>query len=89
MEILENNAGIASLSLSVDMGVEEWKRVIDVNPTGVFLCARTATREMIRKNYGKIVNIASIYGAVGDVFHAAPYYASKDAVINPHKSLCH
>jgi gluconate 5-dehydrogenase len=82
LEILVNNAGIASLTASVDMSVEEWKRVIDVNLTGVFLCARTAAREMIKKNYGKIVNIASIYGAVGDIFHAAPYYASKGAVIN-------
>jgi NAD(P)-dependent dehydrogenase (short-subunit alcohol dehydrogenase family) len=82
LEILVNNAGIASLSPSVDMTMEEWKKVIDVNLTGVFLCARTAAREMIKKNYGKIVNIASIYGAVGDIFHAAPYYASKGAVIN-------
>lgn len=82
LEILVNNAGIASLSPSVDMAIEEWKQVIDVNLTGVFLCARTVAREMIKKNYGKIVNIASIYGAVGDIFHAAPYYASKGAVIN-------
>lgn len=82
LEIIVNNAGIASLSPSVDMTLEEWKKVIDVNLTGVFLCARTAAREMIKKGYGKIVNIASIYGAVGDIFHAAPYYASKGAVIN-------
>ncbi len=77
-----NNAGIASLSPSVEMTLEEWKKVIDVNLTGVFLCARTAAREMMKRKYGKIVNIASIYGAVGDIFHAAPYYASKGAVIN-------
>jgi len=82
LEIMVNNAGIASLSPSVDMTLEEWKKVIDVNLTGVFLCARTAAREMIERKYGKIVNIASIYGAVGDIFHAAPYYASKGAVIN-------
>jgi gluconate 5-dehydrogenase len=82
LEIMVNNAGIASLNPSVDMTLEEWKKVIDVNLTGVFLCARTAAREMIKRKYGKIVNIASIYGAVGDIFHAAPYYASKGAVIN-------
>jgi len=82
LEILVNNAGVAALSPSVDMSLEEWKKVIDVNLTGVFLCARTAAREMVKKEYGKIVNIASIYGAVGDVFPAAPYYASKGAVIN-------
>lgn len=87
IEILVNNAGVASLNPSVDMTLEEWRRVIDVNLTGVFLCARAAAREMIKKNYGKIINIASIYGAVGDVFHAAPYYASKGAVINLTRAL--
>jgi len=87
LEILVNNAGIASLSPSVDMSLEEWKKVIDVNLTGVFLCARTAAREMIKKKYGKIVNIASIYGAVGDIYPTAPYYASKGAVINLTRAL--
>ncbi len=82
LEILVNNAGIATMNPSVDMALEEWKKVIDVNLTGAFLCARTAAREMIKRKYGKIVNIASIYGAVGDIFPAAPYYASKAAVIN-------
>jgi len=87
VEILVSNAGIASLSPSVDMSLEEWKKVIDVNLTGVFSCARTTAREMIRKKYGKIVNIASIYGAVGDIFPTAPYYASKGAVINLTRAL--
>lgn len=87
LEIIVNNAGIASISPSTDMSLEEWKKVIDVNLTGVFLCARTAAREMIKKKHGKIVNIASIYGAVGDIFHAAPYYASKGAVINLTRAL--
>lgn len=87
LEIIVNNAGIATLSPSVEMSLDEWKNVIDVNLTAVFLCARTAAREMIKQNYGKIVNIASIYGAVGDIFHAAPYYASKGAVINLTRAL--
>jgi len=87
LEILVNNAGVASLSPSVDMSVDEWKHVLDINLTGVFLCARTAAREMVKKNYGKIVNIASIYGAVGDIFPTAPYYASKGAVINLTRAL--
>lgn len=87
LEILVNNAGIASLSPSVDMPLEEWRKVIDINLTGSFLCARSAAREMIKRKYGKIVNIASIYGAVGDIFHAAPYYASKGAVINLTRAL--
>lgn len=87
LEIIVNNAGIAALSPSVDMPIEEWKKVLDVNLTGVFLCARTAAREMIKEKYGKIVNIASIYGAVGDIFPTAPYYASKGAVINLTRAL--
>jgi len=87
LEILVNNAGVGALSPSVDMLLEEWKKVLDVNLTGVFLCARTAAREMIKKKYGKIVNIASIYGAVGDIFPTAPYYASKGAVINLTRAL--
>jgi len=87
LEILVNNAGIATISPSIDISLSEWKKAIDVNLTGVFLCARTAAREMINRKYGKIVNIASIYGAVGDIFHAAPYYASKGAVINLTRAL--
>ncbi|MCX8182608.1 MAG: glucose 1-dehydrogenase [Candidatus Methanomethyliaceae archaeon] len=87
LEILVNNAGVASLSPSVDISFEEWKKVIDINLTGVFLCARAAAREMLKKRYGKIINIASIYGAVGDVFPTAPYYASKGAVINLTRAL--
>jgi NAD(P)-dependent dehydrogenase (short-subunit alcohol dehydrogenase family) len=87
LEILVNNAGTVCLSPSVDMSLEEWRKVIDVNLTGVFLCARTAAHEMVKKKYGKIVNIASIYGAVGDIFPTAPYYASKGAVINLTRSL--
>jgi len=87
IEILVNNAGIATLNPSVEMSLEEWKKVIDINLTGVFLCARTAALEMIKKKYGKIVNIASIYGAVGDIFPTAPYYASKGAVINLTRAL--
>lgn len=87
LEILVNNAGIATLSPSVELSLEEWQKVVDVNLTGVFLCARTAAREMIKKRYGKIVNIASIYGAVGDIFPAAPYYATESAVINLTRAL--
>ncbi len=87
LEIIVNNAGVASVVPSVDMPLEEWKKVVDTNLTGVFLCARTAAREMVKKKYGKIVNIASIYGATGDVFPVAPYYATKAAVMNLTRAL--
>lgn len=87
LEILVNNAGVASLSPSIDISLEEWKKVLDINLTGVFLCARTAAPEMIKRKSGKIINISSIYGAVGDVFPTAPYYAFKGAVINLTRAL--
>ncbi len=87
LEIIVNNAGVASVVPSVDMPIEEWRKVVDTNLTGVFLCARTAAREMVKKKYGKIVNIASIYGATGDVFPVAPYYATKAAVMNLTRAL--
>jgi NAD(P)-dependent dehydrogenase (short-subunit alcohol dehydrogenase family) len=87
LEILVNNAGTSAISPSVDMTLTDWKRVIDVNLTGVFLCARQAAAAMMKKKYGKIINIASIYGEVGDIFNAAPYYASKGGVVNLTRAL--
>jgi NAD(P)-dependent dehydrogenase (short-subunit alcohol dehydrogenase family) len=87
IEIIINNAGVGCDGPSINMALEEWRKVIDVNLTGVFLCSRVAAHEMMRKNYGKIINIASVYGVVGDNFHIAPYYASKGAVINLTRAL--
>ncbi len=87
LDIIVNNAGVAALSPATDISVEEWNKVVSVNLTGVFLCARTAARQMIKQGGGKVVNIASIYGAVGDVFPASPYYATKGAVINMTRDL--
>ena len=87
LDIIVNNAGVAAMSPTVDISVEEWKKVVDVNLTGVFLCARAAARQMMKQGGGKIINISSIYGAVGDVFPASPYYATKGAVINMTRDL--
>jgi NAD(P)-dependent dehydrogenase (short-subunit alcohol dehydrogenase family) len=87
LDIIVNNAGIAAMSPATEIAIEEWNRVVSVNLTGTFLCARTAARQMMKKGGGKIVNIASIYGAVGDVFPASPYYATKGAVINLTRDL--
>src|SRR6266571_2040254 len=87
LDILVNNAGVAAMSPATEISVEDWNRVVSVNLTGVFLCARTAARQMIKQGKGKVVNISSIYGAVGDVFPASPYYATKGAVINLTRDL--
>lgn len=87
LEIIVNNAGTSAIAPSTDLSLDEWRKVIDVNLTGVFMCARTAAREMMKKRYGKVINIASIYGAVGDIFAACPYYASKGGVVNLTRAL--
>lgn len=87
LDIIVNNAGLASMSPATEVSLEEWNRVVAVNLTGVFLCARTAARQMIKQGSGKVINVASIYGAVGDVFPAAPYYATKGGVINLTRDL--
>ncbi len=88
LDIIVNNAGVAAMSPATDISVDDWNKVVSVNMTGVFLCARTAARQMIKQGSGgKVVNIASVYGAVGDVFPASPYYATKGAVINLTRDL--
>lgn len=87
LDIMINNAGVAALSPATEISLEGWNKVVSINLTGTFLCARTAAKQMIKQGNGKIVNIASIYGAVGDVFPASPYYATKGAVINLTRDL--
>jgi len=79
LDILVNNAGVTAIYPSLELPLEEWKRVLDVNLTGVFLCAQEAAREMIRAKAGGILNIASGYGVVAAPNRAA-YCATKAAV---------
>ena len=87
LDVIVNNAGIAAMSPATEISVDEWNKVVSVNLTGVFLSARTAARQMMKQGGGSVINIASIYGAVGDVFPASPYYATKGAVINMTRDL--
>ena len=79
IDVLVNNAGVSSLHPSLELPLQEWKRVLDINLTGVFLCTQEAARKMIRAGGGVIVNIASIYGLVAAPNRAA-YCATKAAV---------
>jgi NAD(P)-dependent dehydrogenase (short-subunit alcohol dehydrogenase family) len=65
INILVNNAGVLEIEDSVDINLSSWKRVIETNLSGVFLCCREVGKHMIRQNYGKIINIASGYGVRG------------------------
>ena len=60
IDILVNNAGIHRRSMLIDMTVEDWRKVIDVNLSGAFIVGRAVARGMIGRGYGKIINIASI-----------------------------
>jgi len=87
IDILVANAGIAGPNLKVwEYPVEAWQQVIDINLTGVFNCSRAIVPHMIRQNYGRIVNTASIAGKEGNPT-ASAYSASKAGVIALTKSL--
>jgi len=87
IDVLVNNAGIAGMAKPVvEYPVEEWKRVIDIDLTGPFLCCRAVAPHMTRAGYGRIVNIASIAGKEGNP-NAAAYGAAKGGLIAFTKSL--
>lgn len=86
IDILVNNAGISSTNLALEVTEEEWDKVMDLNVKSLFFCSQAVAKQMKAQESGKIINIASIVGAVGDV-GISPYTASKGAVINLTKSL--
>ncbi len=87
IDVLVNNAGIAGLNVpTAQYPVEEWERVLRVNLTSQFLCCRALAPHMVKRKYGRIVNIASIAGKEGNP-NAVAYSASKAGVIALTKSL--
>lgn len=89
VDILINNAGISWGAMPEDMPLEQWQKVIDVNLTGCFLMAQAAGREMLKKNSGSIINIASIAGMTSSAngpFYAG-YVASKAGLIGLTREL--
>ena len=87
IDVLVNNAGIAGLNApTAEYPVEEWERVLRVNLTSQFLCCRALAPHMVKRKYGRIVNIASIAGKEGNP-NAVAYSASKAGVIALTKSL--
>jgi NAD(P)-dependent dehydrogenase (short-subunit alcohol dehydrogenase family) len=86
IDILLNNAGISINKPSLELTPEEWRRGIEVNLTGTFICAQAAARRMIRQKNGVIINMASMYGVAAAPQRAA-YCASKAGVVSLTKSL--
>jgi NAD(P)-dependent dehydrogenase (short-subunit alcohol dehydrogenase family) len=88
LDILVNNAGAAARVASEEMPTATWEKVIAVNLTGAFRCARAAGKHMLTANSGAIVNIASIMGLVGGALYPNPaYHASKGALVNWTRAL--
>jgi len=86
IDVLLNNAGIASNKPTLDLSPDEWRRVVDINLTGVFLCAQAAGRRMTRKGQGVILNTASMFG-ISAALNRAAYCATKAAVVSLTKVL--
>lgn len=86
IDILVNNAGITRDTLLLRMKLEDWQAVIDLNLTGVFLCAKAASKIMLKQRSGRIINIASVAGQMGNPGQAN-YSAAKAGVIGFTKTV--
>jgi 3-oxoacyl-[acyl-carrier protein] reductase len=87
LDILVNSAGITGATVPVqDFPIDSWRRTIDVNLTGLFLCCRAAVPALLANGYGRIVNVSSVAGKEGNP-NASAYSASKAGVIAFTKSL--
>ena len=80
VEILINNAGITKDALLLRMNTEDWQRVIDVNLKGAFLCTKYASKYMMKKRYGHIVNVSSVVAFISNIGQAN-YISSKSGII--------
>ncbi len=85
IDILVNNAGITRDGLLMRMKTEDWKAVINLNLNGVFLCTRAVSRPMLKQKKGRIINVTSVVGLMGNAGQAN-YAAAKAGVIGLTKS---
>ncbi|MAQ56243.1 MAG: 3-oxoacyl-[acyl-carrier-protein] reductase [Rhodospirillales bacterium] len=86
IDILVNNAGLTKDNLAIRMNDKDWQDVIDVNLTAAFLLSRSVLRSMMKKRWGRIVNITSVVGAIGNSGQVN-YAASKAGLVGMTKSL--
>ena len=86
IDILVNNAGITQDTLLLRMKPEQWQAVIDLNLTGVFLCTKAVSKTMLKQRSGRIINIASVAGQMGNPGQAN-YSAAKAGVIGFTKTV--
>ena len=86
VDVLVNNAGITKDTLLLRMKPEQWQAVIDLNLTGVFLCTKAVSKTMLKQRSGRIINIASVAGQMGNPGQAN-YSAAKAGVIGFTKTV--
>ena len=86
LDCIVNNAGITQDNLSIRMGLDEWKKVIDINLTSTFLLCKFAIKKMLKNKSGKIINITSVVGHTGNLGQAN-YTASKAGIVAMSKTL--
>jgi len=89
VDILINNAGVTWAAEPEDLPLDKWQRVVDVNLTGAFLFSQAAGRDMLKRNFGRIINTASIAGMHASVQgpHYAAYAATKAGLIGLTREL--
>ena len=89
IDILVNNAGVTWAAEPEDMPLDKWQKVVDINLTGAFLFAQAAARDMLKRQWGRIINIASIAGMHASVEgpHFAAYAATKAGLIGLTREL--
>ena len=86
IDVLINNAGITKDNLTIRMNQDEWNKVINLNLTSTFLLSKYVIKKMLKKKFGKIINITSVVGHTGNLGQAN-YSASKGGVSSMSKSL--
>jgi len=86
IDVLINNAGINDDNLIVKMKEDQWNRVIDTNLTGTYNCCKAVSKYMIKQKFGKIINISSVIGEIGNKGQVN-YAASKAGIVGLTKSL--
>jgi len=87
IDILINNAGITGSTSTVwEYNVNEWKKIVQINLMGTFYCCKSIVPNMIKNNYGRIVNVASVAGKDGNA-NASAYSSAKAGIIGLTKSL--
>lgn len=88
VDILMNNAGTGAVANAEDITDEQFRKELEIDLFGTFVCAREFGKEMLKAGYGRIINISSMYGLVGNkIAGSSPYHAAKGGVVNLTRAL--